>query len=138
MSAMAQEKCLSHSRTDSLAIGNGLPIRVEQRRPEQAGDAKQGDHSAGGGGGEQIFPWKRPGGDIHRSQKEEASTAAMGPFDDMVLPKEEAQNDDQLMGMNLDDLQSLGSLLQGDDLYNSMLVPPAAAAKTELHGALFF
>ncbi|KAL5197409.1 hypothetical protein ABZP36_000921 [Zizania latifolia] len=99
-------------------------------------------------------------------QKEEAVAAAMGPsrsqsweetrtpeseidndplelvsmpaFDDMVLPKEEAQNDDWLMGMNLDDLQGLGSLLQGDDLYSSMLVSPAAAAKTELHGASFF
>ncbi|KAL5199336.1 hypothetical protein ABZP36_020539 [Zizania latifolia] len=62
----------------------------------------------------------------------------MGPFDDMVLPKEEAQNDDRLMGINLDDLQDLSSLLQGDALYISMLVTPAVAAKTELHGALFF
>ncbi|KAL5218532.1 hypothetical protein ABZP36_019216 [Zizania latifolia] len=59
----------------------------------------------------------------------------MGPFDDMVLPKEEAQNDDRLMGINLDDLQGLSSLLQGDDLYSSMLVTPAVAAKTELHDA---
>ncbi|KAL5201663.1 hypothetical protein ABZP36_036017 [Zizania latifolia] len=62
----------------------------------------------------------------------------MGPFDDMVLPKEEAQNDDRLMGINLDDLQGLSSLLQGDDMYSSMPVTPAVVAKTELHGALFF
>ncbi|KAF0909322.1 hypothetical protein E2562_035186 [Oryza meyeriana var. granulata] len=61
--------------------------------------------------------------------------------DDMVLlPKEEAQDDDWLMGMSLDDLQGLSSLLQGDDLYASSMLapPPVAAAKTEPCGAPFF
>jgi hypothetical protein len=56
-------------------------------------------------------------------------------IDDALLPKEEARDDDWLMGMSLDDLQGLGSLLQADDL--SMLAPPPAA-KTEPLGAPFF
>ncbi|EAZ39164.1 hypothetical protein OsJ_23589 [Oryza sativa Japonica Group] len=56
-------------------------------------------------------------------------------FDDALLPKEEARDDDWLMGMSLDDPQGLGSLLQADDL--SMLAPPPAA-KTEPLGAPFF
>uniref|UniRef100_A0A0E0LIL8 NAC domain-containing protein n=1 Tax=Oryza punctata TaxID=4537 RepID=A0A0E0LIL8_ORYPU len=63
-----------------------------------------------------------------------------GGGDILVLPKEEAQDDDWLVGMSLDDLQGLGSLLQSDDL--SMLVPPplpdAAVAKMEPLGAPFF
>ncbi|KAG8081043.1 hypothetical protein GUJ93_ZPchr0007g5976 [Zizania palustris] len=43
-----------------------------------------------------------------------------------------AQNDDWLMGMNLDDLQGLDSQPQGDDMYISMFVSPTAGVKTEL------
>ncbi|XP_015694929.1 NAC domain-containing protein 67-like [Oryza brachyantha] len=43
----------------------------------------------------------------------------------LLPPKEEAHDDDWLMGMSLDDLQGLGSLLQDDDLFE------LAPAKTE-------
>uniref|UniRef100_A0A0D9WWW5 NAC domain-containing protein n=1 Tax=Leersia perrieri TaxID=77586 RepID=A0A0D9WWW5_9ORYZ len=70
------------------------------------------------------------------------SLPAFSDGDMVVTPKEEAQDDDWLMGMSLDDLQGLGSLLQGDEIFSSsMIAPPAAtmaAAKTEQWGVPLF